>query len=144
MELVILLDGSGSVKSENFETLKTWTNGFIENLKVHDYGTRVGVIHFATTVTEISPLSPNVDEIIRKISSITYNKGVTQTGAALKYAYETTFASARANVPKIVLVITDGKTTDQGFERNDFYVGGCKRLFLSPLTTAMYGPDFVF
>ena len=63
MDMAILLDGSDSVKNENFEKLKVWTNGFIKNLQVQKFGTQVGVIKYASIIRDIAPLSSDVDDI---------------------------------------------------------------------------------
>ena len=63
MELAILLDGSDSVKRTNFEKLKEWTNEFVAGLEVQKYGTRVGVIKYATYIRNIADLSDDVTDI---------------------------------------------------------------------------------
>ena len=112
MELAILLDGSDSVGNENFEKLKTWTNEFIGGLEVQKYGTQVGVIKYATLIRDISPLSSNIDEIKAKVSQVKWRQGKTNTGGALERARTKLFSDARTGVPKIILVVTDGESTD--------------------------------
>lgn len=42
-----------------------------------------------------------------------WRQGKTNTGGALERARTNLFAEARANVPKVILVITDGEATDK-------------------------------
>ena len=51
-------------------------------------------------------------EILATIEGIDYPKGGTNTGAALKRAKDLFVKSARAGVPNIAIVITDGKSRD--------------------------------
>ena len=63
MDLALVLDGSDSVGNADFEKLKNWSKSFIENLQVDKYGAQVGVIKYATSIKDVSPMSSDIEDI---------------------------------------------------------------------------------
>ena len=63
MDLALVLDGSDSVGNADFEKLKNWSKSFIENLQVDKYGAKVGVIKYATSIKDVSPMSSDIEDI---------------------------------------------------------------------------------
>ena len=69
--LALVVDGSDSVGAADFEKLKNWAKSFIENLQVDKYGAKVGVIKYATSIKDVSPMSSDIEDI--KVSLICEN-----------------------------------------------------------------------
>ena len=70
MDLALVLDGSDSVGNADFEKLKNWSKSFIENLQVDKYGAKVGVIKYATSIKDVSPMSSDIEDI--KVPNVLY------------------------------------------------------------------------
>ena len=48
-----------------------------------------------------------------RVSRVQWKQGKTNTGGALERARTRLFANSRPNVPKVILVVTDGEATDK-------------------------------
>lgn len=53
MDVVFLIDGSKSVRPENFELVKKWINQIIDKLAVSDTKTHVGVVQYSSIVKQV-------------------------------------------------------------------------------------------
>lgn len=73
---------------------------------------RMASVTFSSTVHDtFNFVSHNsAYSLIRRIQSIPYDSGGTDTEYALKYARETSFGYARSGVSKIAVIITDGQS----------------------------------
>ncbi len=119
IELGFLVDGSASVEfygQGNFQRIKDSMKSFIRSFNVSSGATRVGVIVYSTNSTvafTLNQFSSELD-IEEAIDNITYPGGETFTGQALNDAARILFSNdtVRANVSKILVVITDGVSTD--------------------------------
>ena len=56
MDLVLLVDGSKSVRPQNFELVKRFVNQIVDFLDVSPEGTRVGLVQFSSRVRTEFPL----------------------------------------------------------------------------------------
>ncbi|XP_041108048.1 collagen alpha-1(XXI) chain-like [Polyodon spathula] len=117
-DLVFILDGSWSVGDTNFEIIKRWLVNITSNFDIGQTFTQVGVVQYSDNPLLEIPLGKYVssEKLIEAMESIQYMGGNTQTGIAIKFAWENMFAhSARAanGVTKIAVVLTDGKSQDE-------------------------------
>lgn len=119
IELGFVLDGSSSVQVKgkgNFQMMKNFMKKVVSSFDVSSGATRVGAIVYSTntTVTITHDQYPNYNEIEEAIDSMSYPGGGTYTGKALNEAANSLYnnASVRDNVPKALVVITDGVSTD--------------------------------
>ncbi|XP_063070848.1 integrin alpha-M-like isoform X2 [Engraulis encrasicolus] len=109
-DVLFLLDGSGSVKSEQFIEMK----GFVKELitALLKYDTRFSIAEYSSHCT----IHIQFDQFARtqweqQLNSITQSRGVTTTASSiLKVVNEgfVTRAGARDDAKKILIVITDG------------------------------------
>lgn len=113
------MDGSASVAfygEDNFQLIKESMKSFVRSFNVSSSTTRVGVIVYSTNSTVAFTLNQYSSErdIIEAIDNITYPSGGTYTGQALNQAAKVLFSNGtvRGNVSKILVVITDGVSTD--------------------------------
>ncbi|XP_035686770.1 collagen alpha-1(VI) chain-like [Branchiostoma floridae] len=113
VDLFFLLDGSGSVKAANFAKVKQFVVDMVNSFDVSPAATRVGVLQYSNRNTLVFNLGNKVNKptTVSAINSISYQGGGTRTGAALQYVRGNA-AWRRGNVPKALIVLTDGKSED--------------------------------
>ncbi|XP_038553138.1 matrilin-4 isoform X3 [Micropterus salmoides] len=120
IDLVLLIDGSKSVRPQNFELVKKFVNQVVDSLDVSAHGTRVGLIQYSSRVRTEFPLNMyhTADEIKAAVMKVDYMEKGTMTGLALKHMVENSFSEAEGarpssrNIPRIGLVFTDGRSQD--------------------------------
>ncbi|RXN21992.1 integrin alpha-X-like protein [Labeo rohita] len=115
LDAVILFDDSGSITSENFETMIR----FIKNLTAMFLDTRaqVAVAKFSTRVSAVFhfenfAVNRDPDQLMK---DVTQAQGHTYTPSAIRFVLEEMFSEKvgmRSNSQKLLLVITDGKSND--------------------------------
>ena len=115
VELGFVVDGSDSIQS-NFSMINHFIKNLTRSFNVSSGQTRVGIIVYSTNSTLALKLDQysSTREIEEAIDNITYPGGQTNTGQALNESSTSLFNSSivRANVSKILVVITDGVSTD--------------------------------
>ncbi|OCT78383.1 collagen alpha-1(XXI) chain [Xenopus laevis] len=114
-DLVFILDGSWSVGPENFEILKKWVVNITNNFKIGPKFTQVGVVQYSDYPILEIPLGSyeSSDDLSRRMQSIQYLGGNTQTGNAIRFAIDNLFARSLRPLTKIAIVLTDGKSQDE-------------------------------
>ncbi|XP_078618075.1 scavenger receptor cysteine-rich domain-containing protein DMBT1-like isoform X1 [Branchiostoma floridae x Branchiostoma japonicum] len=113
LDLFFLLDGSGSVNAANFDKVKQFAVNVVNTFDVSPAATRVGVVQYSDRNSLVFNLGNKVNKpsTVSAINGISYQSGGTNTGAALKYVRQ--YAAWReGNVPKVIIVLTDGKSSD--------------------------------
>uniref|UniRef100_A0A8B9ZFV2 Matrilin 4 n=1 Tax=Anas platyrhynchos TaxID=8839 RepID=A0A8B9ZFV2_ANAPL len=110
VDLVMVIDGSKSVRPQNFELVKQFVNRIVDLLEVSPQGTRVGLVQYFHTTART--------EIKEAVMKVEYMEKGTMTGLALKHMVEHSFSELEGarplshNVPRIGLVFTDGRSQD--------------------------------
>uniref|UniRef100_A0A3Q1HT20 VWFA domain-containing protein n=1 Tax=Anabas testudineus TaxID=64144 RepID=A0A3Q1HT20_ANATE len=120
IDLVFLIDGSKSVRPQNFELVKKFVNQVVDSLDVSAHGTRVGLVQYSSRVRTEFPLNMyhTADEIKAAVLKVDYMEKGTMTGLSLKHMLENSFSEAEGarpssrNIPRIGLVFTDGRSQD--------------------------------
>ncbi|XP_021424039.2 matrilin-4 isoform X2 [Oncorhynchus mykiss] len=117
IDLVLLIDGSKSVRPQNFELVKQFVNQVVDSLDVSAHGTRVGLVQYSSHVrTEFAlKMYEKADNIKKAVMNVEYMEKGTMTGLALKHMMENSFSEAegaRKNIPRVGLVFTDGRSQD--------------------------------
>lgn len=114
-----VIDASGSVGSDNFQKLLVMMQNITDRLDIGSAGTRVGVLRYSSKsrTKVVIPLGQHNTKAALKtaIENIGYTRGLTYTAYAIDKAHSDLFADARPGVPRVMIVVTDGKsTTDYG------------------------------
>ncbi|KAA0709869.1 Collagen alpha-1(XIV) chain [Triplophysa tibetana] len=117
-DLVFLVDGSWSVGDENFQKIIRFlysTTGALD--RIGPDGTQVAIAQFSDDPrTEFKLNSYDRKEtLLDAIQRITYKGGNTKTGRAMKHVKDAVFTAvggARRGVPKVLVVLTDGRSQD--------------------------------
>ncbi|XP_015273518.1 PREDICTED: matrilin-4 [Gekko japonicus] len=120
VDLVLVIDGSKSVRPQNFELVKQFVNQIVDFLDVSPHGTRVGLVQYSSRVRTEFPLHQymTAEDVKKAVQRVQYMEKGTMTGLALKHMLEHSFSEAEGarplsqNVPRIGLVFTDGRSQD--------------------------------
>ena len=115
LDIVIILDSSGSIRSSNFELMKSYIVNMLSGFTIGSDGTRVGVITYSEGASIAIQLGyyDSYSQLSSAITSIPYDDGsYTYTNLALNLL-STAFANARVDegVPRVAIVFTDGQST---------------------------------
>lgn len=116
----MVIDGSKSVRPQNFKLVKQFVNHIVDLLEVSPHGTRVGLVQYSSRVRTEFPLNKyhSADEIKKAVMEVEYMEKGTMTGLALKHMVEHSFSELEGarplshSVPRIGLVFTDGRSQD--------------------------------
>ncbi|XP_056882798.1 integrin alpha-X-like isoform X1 [Takifugu flavidus] len=111
-DIAFLLDGSGSVGSADFTTMKNFVKSLVSSFKGKD--TKFAIvqfsswpqIHFSFSDFDKSSLENNINSITQ------LNEG-TNTASAIQYVVDNVFIArrgSRENVGKVLIIITDGES----------------------------------
>ncbi|KAM7384175.1 hypothetical protein PAMA_011497 [Pampus argenteus] len=116
-DVVFLIDGSKSVRPENFELVKKWINQIIDKLDVSESKAHVGLVQYSSSVRQEFPLGrhTNKKDLKDAVKKIAYMERGTMTGQALRYLSDSSFSpnqGARPGVTKVGIVFTDGRSQD--------------------------------
>ncbi|XP_078275427.1 matrilin-4 [Rhinoraja longicauda] len=120
IDLVFVIDGSKSVRPENFELVKKFVNNIVDALDVSGQGTRVGLVQYSSSVRTEFPLGKHSSPAALKsaVSGVQYMEKGTMTGLALKHMVQNSFTTAGGarpeadNYPRVCVVFTDGRSQD--------------------------------
>lgn len=110
-DIVLLVDDSGSIGSGPFNTqVRPALNSFITAAAPSATGNHIGIIEFGTGTNNVTGgLLSNATTLTSFVNTMPYRAGFTHTLTGLQAA-DTMLsgASARAGVPQVIIVVTDG------------------------------------
>ncbi|XP_039638765.1 collagen alpha-1(XII) chain isoform X1 [Perca fluviatilis] len=114
-DVVFLVDGSWSVGRPNFKYIRNFISAAAGAFQIGEDKTRVAVIQYSTDPRTEFNLKRHFTRpaLLRAIGSLPYKGGDTMTGDALDYLLRNTFteaAGARTGFPRVLVIITDGKS----------------------------------
>lgn len=150
-----MVDGSSSIEyygENNFHMMKDFMKNLTRSFSVSSSGTRVGVVVYSTNSTAVFTLNQyaSPERVEEAIDNIVYPSGGTYSGKALYQTANKLFDDAvvRDNVPKVLVLLTDGVSTDDVIQpatllnNKDvivFVVGIGENINYSQLTQIAYG-----
>ncbi|XP_056105498.1 cartilage matrix protein isoform X4 [Rhinichthys klamathensis goyatoka] len=116
-DVVFLIDGSKSVRPENFELVKKWINLIIDKLDVSETNAHVGLVQYSSSVKQEFPLGRynNKKALKEAVKKMGYMERGTMTGQAINFLVDNSFTpnqGARPGVAKVGIVFTDGRSQD--------------------------------
>jgi Mg-chelatase subunit ChlD len=120
-DLVIAVDGSGSLRESGFDILKKFTKKLVNKMKQTAFGrsaSQIAVIQFGngkilpdggiSVANTVQPLTEDLTAVKTAVDGLTWQKGFTNMAQAFTAA-ETVFMEGRKDAQKVMMVITDGK-----------------------------------
>ena len=115
IDLIAVIDSSGSISPDDFETVKEFVLKFTNEFQIGPNRARFGVITFSNDAR----VNINLGEInaafeFRKaVNQIQFQPGLTNTAAAIELARQQFRQNGRQDTPHILLVVTDGRSNDR-------------------------------
>ncbi|CAJ0965489.1 unnamed protein product, partial [Ranitomeya imitator] len=121
-DLVFLVDGSWSIGDDNFHKVIRFlysTAGAMD--EIGPDGTQVGIAQYSDDARTEFKLNSykSKESLLAAISRISYKGGNTKTGRAIKHVREDIFtveSGMRKGVPRVLVVITDGRSQDEAIK----------------------------
>uniref|UniRef100_A0A3Q2E844 VWFA domain-containing protein n=1 Tax=Cyprinodon variegatus TaxID=28743 RepID=A0A3Q2E844_CYPVA len=116
-DLIFLVDGSWSVGRPNFKYIRSFISATAGAFQIGKDRTRVGVVQYGDAPRTEFSLNQHLTRpaLLKAVSSLLYKGGNTRTGDALSYVLTNGFteaAGSRRDVPKVLVIITDGRSDD--------------------------------
>ncbi|XP_046575529.1 uncharacterized protein LOC124283588 isoform X3 [Haliotis rubra] len=112
MDLVFIVDASGSVGTEHFQEQLQFLKTFISKMPIDEGNVRIGIVVFGTKARVEFTLSRfnTTTEIRDAITAITYDHSNTNVAAALRLTRKRVFTQEgdRDNVTNVAILIADG------------------------------------
>lgn len=118
IDIGFLVDSSGSIEKYgkgNFKKCLDFIKNAVNGSFISETFTHVGMVLFSSKIKTIFTLKQYFDaeQMIKDIEKAPYLKGGTLTAKALSFVKRKLFdETGRPEVPKVLIVMTDGKSTD--------------------------------
>jgi len=131
-DLIIAIDGSGSVREEGFNILKNYALALVAKYESNYFGAaamKVGIIEFGNGIImpdgvtvspamNVQPLTDSMSTVKSAVEGMVQKKGFTNMAQAFALAETMYTATGRKGAQSAILVITDGKPSFQ-FQTNE-------------------------
>ncbi|XP_053142880.1 collagen alpha-1(XII) chain isoform X4 [Hemicordylus capensis] len=116
-DIVLLVDGSYSIGIANFVKVRAFLEVLVKSFEISPEKVQISLVQYSRDPYTEFPLNRynRIEEIIQAINTFPYRGGSTNTGKAMTYVREKVFVTskgARPNVPRVMILITDGKSSD--------------------------------
>ncbi|XP_061172939.1 protein PIF-like [Saccostrea echinata] len=108
LDVVAVVDGSDSITSKDFRTLKSSMVDMMESLQLADDQARFGLVLYSSNVAAEIPLSANRQQLKNKIMGLRHPRDGTRTDLGIKSLRKMFSSQGRPGVPRVGVVITDG------------------------------------
>ncbi|XP_056670831.1 matrilin-3 [Monodelphis domestica] len=116
LDLLFVIDSSRSVRPREFAKVKRFVTRIVDSLDVGAAATRVALVNYASTVKVEFHLHSHADKeaVKRAVARVRPLATGTMSGLAIQAALDEAFAAeAPSDVPKVAIVVTDGRPQDQ-------------------------------
>ncbi|TTT46706.1 Collagen alpha-1(XII) chain [Bagarius yarrelli] len=116
-DVVLLVDGSYSIGLANFAKVRAFLEYLVKSFDIGPGKVQISLVQYSRDPHTEFYLNThhNLDAVIKAVRTFPYRGGSTNTGKAMTYVRERIFVSnrgARTNVPRVTILITDGKSSD--------------------------------
>merc|ERR1719188_1604604 len=149
-DLIIAIDGSGSVREEGFNVIRDFAANLTDRYKDKYFGKeamKIGVVLFGnghvlddgtiTNAINVLPLTNDMDAVRKKILEVKWQRGFTNMAQAFSLADTMLTQGGRSEAQSAVMVLSDGKpsfwyqTVQKARELHDKNI----QVFMSPITS---------
>ncbi|XP_042346288.1 matrilin-2-like [Plectropomus leopardus] len=120
LDFFFVIDSSRSIRPNDYEKVKTFIINLLQFLEVGSDATRVGLLQYGSVVQPEFSLKTYTTkaEVKQAVRSMEHLATGTMTGLAIQYTMETAFTEeegarpAHMHIPRIAMVVTDGRPQD--------------------------------
>lgn len=116
-DVVLLVDGSYSIGLTNFAKVRAFLEVLVNSFDIGLDKIQISLVQYSRDPhTEFYlNIHQDLDAVVKAVRTFPYRGGSTNTGRAMTYVREKIFQTnrgARTNVPRVTILITDGKSSD--------------------------------
>lgn len=116
-DVVLLVDGSYSIGVTNFAKVRAFLEVLVNTFDIGLNKVQIALVQYSRdSYTEFYlNTHQDVNAVVKAVRTFPYRGGSTNTGRAMTYVREKIFQTsrgARTNVPRVTILITDGKSSD--------------------------------
>lgn len=116
-DVVLLVDGSYSIGLNNFAKVRAFLEVLVKTFDIGPNKVQISLVQYSRDPHTEFYLNTHQDlpAVLRAVEKFPYRGGSTNTGRAMTYVREKIFIQnrgARTNVPRVMILITDGKSSD--------------------------------
>ncbi|XP_041099442.1 collagen alpha-1(XII) chain-like, partial [Polyodon spathula] len=116
-DVVLLVDGSYSIGLSNFAKVRGFLEVLVKSFHIGPRKIQISLVQYSRDPYTEFALNThhNLDAVLKAVRNFPYRGGSTNTGKAMTYVREKIFVpskGARLNVPRVMILITDGKSSD--------------------------------
>uniref|UniRef100_A0A3B4UBZ5 Collagen type XII alpha 1 chain n=1 Tax=Seriola dumerili TaxID=41447 RepID=A0A3B4UBZ5_SERDU len=116
-DVVLLVDGSYSIGLANFAKVRAFLEVLVNTFDIGRDKVQISLVQYSRDPHTEFYLNSHHDlaAVVKAVRTFPYRGGSTNTGRAMTYVREKIFQNsrgARANVPRVTILITDGKSSD--------------------------------
>uniref|UniRef100_A0A673M095 Collagen alpha-1(XII) chain n=1 Tax=Sinocyclocheilus rhinocerous TaxID=307959 RepID=A0A673M095_9TELE len=116
-DIVLLVDGSYSIGLANFAKVRAFLEVLVKSFDIGPNKVQISLVQYSRDPHTEFALNKHDDNaaVLNAVRTFPYRGGSTNTGKAMTYVREKIFIPARGardNVPRVMVLITDGKSSD--------------------------------
>ncbi|CAL8312238.1 unnamed protein product [Lota lota] len=116
-DVVLLVDGSYSIGLANFAKVRAFLEVLVKSFDIGATKVQISLVQYSRDPHTEFHLNTHrdLDNVVNAVRTFPYRGGSTNTGRAMTYVREKIFLparGARASVPRVAILITDGKSSD--------------------------------
>lgn len=116
-DVVLLVDGSYSIGVANFAKVRAFLEVLVKSFDISPNKVQISLVQYSRDPFTEFALNKfdKIEDILHAINTFPYRGGSTNTGKAMTFVREKVFVEnrgARSNVPRVMILITDGKSSD--------------------------------
>ncbi|KAJ8392978.1 hypothetical protein AAFF_G00068820 [Aldrovandia affinis] len=116
-DVVLLVDGSYSIGLANFAKVRAFLEVLVNSFDIGPHKVQISLVQYSRDPHTEFALNTHheLSAVVRAVRTFPYRGGSTNTGRAMTYVKDKIFTNARGartNVPRVMILITDGKSSD--------------------------------
>lgn len=116
-DVVLLVDGSYSIGLQNFAKVRAFLEVLVNSFDIGPGKVQISLVQYSRDPHTEFALNTHhdINAVVKAVRTFPYRGGSTNTGKAMKYVKDKIFITsrgARQNVPRVMVLITDGKSSD--------------------------------
>ncbi|XP_056248925.1 collagen alpha-1(XII) chain isoform X1 [Seriola aureovittata] len=116
-DVVLLVDGSYSIGLQNFAKVRAFLEVLVNSFDIGPSKVQISLVQYSRDPHTEFALNTHhdINAVVKAVRTFPYRGGSTNTGKAMTYVREKIFINsrgARQNVPRVMVLITDGKSSD--------------------------------